>query len=73
MTMMHQTAPASGWTGAGLAGRIARAIAGWTRRAAEADANRRAAMTLATMDAHLLRDIGIEREDAWRLATGERD
>lgn len=45
----------------------------WLRERGRRHAERQAARRLAAMDEHLLRDIGVSREQAFRLARGETD
>ncbi len=46
---------------------------GWFARREHRAAERRAARHLAMMDPHLLRDIGVSREEAMRLALGDEE
>jgi uncharacterized protein YjiS (DUF1127 family) len=77
MTHTYHHAPARASSGldtarGGLAS-LTRGFAAWLRRRKADAETRRAGETLARMDEHLLRDIGIERDDAVRFARFGRD
>jgi uncharacterized protein YjiS (DUF1127 family) len=57
----------------GLVAEVRRVAADWLRRAAQARENGRAAERLSRMDDRMLRDIGVTRDQAVRLARGLSD
>lgn len=56
-----------------LLGRAGSRVRAWLDARSQRAAQRQAAGRLARMDAHLLRDIGVSREQAIRLSLGEVD
>ncbi len=51
----------------GVLAPVVRAVAAWLERRKAAQIETRAVVTLASLDAHLLRDIGADRADLERL------